>query len=133
MKEYCLPHDSSSIRSEARGFVASFMEVSFFKVHSPHQTVVLELGCGYAHFINHVKARRRVAIDSWPGFLEHLGDGVEGHVGSVLDLSFLDDSSVDFAFASNLFEHLTKDDFGIVLDQLRRKLSKGGILGIIAA
>jgi hypothetical protein len=92
---------------------------------------VLELGCGYAHFINQVKARRRVAIDSWPGFLQHLGDGVEGHVGSVLDLSFLDNGSVDFAFASNLFEHLTKDDFDMVLDQLRTKLSKGGVLAVL--
>jgi SAM-dependent methyltransferase len=92
---------------------------------------VLELGCGYAHFINNVKARQRIAIDSWPGFVQHLADGVEGHVGSVSDLSFLGDHSVDFAFAGNLFEHLTKDDFSLVLDQLRRKLTKTGMLALL--
>ena len=92
---------------------------------------VLELGCGYAHFINNVKARHRVAIDNWPGFVQYLADGVEGHVGTVSDLSFLSDSSVDFAFASNLFEHLTKNDFVLVLDQLRRKLTKTGVLALL--
>jgi SAM-dependent methyltransferase len=92
---------------------------------------VLELGCGYAHFINNVKAKQRIAIDSWPGFVQHLADGVEGHVGSVSDLSFLSDHSVDFAFASNLFEHLTMDDFSLVLDQLRRKLTKTGVLALL--
>jgi SAM-dependent methyltransferase len=92
---------------------------------------VLELGCGYAHFINNVKARKRIAIDCWPGFVQYLGDGVEGHIGSVSDLSFISDDSVDFAFASNLFEHLTRDDFSRVLDQLRKKLTKTGVLALL--
>ena len=102
-----------------------------FSKYIQASSCVLELGSGYAHFINNVKARRRIAIDSWPGFVEHLAAGVEGHVGDVSDLSFLDDKSVDFAFASNLFEHLTKDCFGIVLDQLRRKLNSDGVLAIL--
>ena len=92
---------------------------------------VLELGCGYAHFINNVRARRRIALDSWPGFLDHLAPGIEGRVGNVVDLSFLEDHSVDFVFASNLFEHLTKDDFGAVLDQLRRKLTLSGKVVVV--
>ena len=92
---------------------------------------VLELGCGYAHFINNVHARRRVALDSWSGFLHHLSEGVEGHVGNVSDLSFLQDHSVDFAFASNLFEHLTQSEFTLVLDELRRKLTDRGNLAIV--
>ena len=39
------------------------------------------------------------------------------------DLLFVEDSSVDFAFASNLFEHITQDDLAQVLSQLQRKLS----------
>jgi hypothetical protein len=92
---------------------------------------VLELGCGYAHFINNVKAGRRIAIDSWPGFLHYLDEGVEGHVGSASKLAFLEDCSVDFAFASNLFEHLTRDDFSIVLEQLRKKLTARGVLALL--
>jgi SAM-dependent methyltransferase len=87
---------------------------------------VLDLGCGYGHFINNVKAKRRVGIDNWPGFLEHLTDGVEGHVGNASDLSFLADRSVDFAFANNLTEHLTKQEFGTLLSSLRKKLTDRG-------
>lgn len=92
---------------------------------------VLDLGAGYCNFINSVVARRRIAVDAWQGFPAHLALEVEHKVGSVTDLSFLDDGAVDFAFASNLFEHLTKDDFSMVLAALRRKLSANGTLTIV--
>jgi SAM-dependent methyltransferase len=92
---------------------------------------VLDLGAGYGNFINAVVARRRIAVDAWDGFPAHLEAGVEHKVGSVTDLGFLEDGSVDFAFASNLFEHLTKEDFSTVLETLRHKLSLGGTLTIL--
>jgi hypothetical protein len=92
---------------------------------------VLDLGAGYGNFINSVVAARRIAVDSWAGFPSHLAPGVEYRVGSVTDLEFLDDGAVDFAFASNLFEHLTKDEFSTVLAALRRKLSAQGTLTIV--
>ncbi len=92
---------------------------------------VLDLGAGYGNFINSVVAGRRIAVDSWPGFPAHLAAGIEHKVGSVTDLDFLEDGAVDFAFASNLFEHLTKEDFSKVLAALRRKLSSNGTLTIV--
>ena len=92
---------------------------------------VLELGCGYADFINNVQARRRIALDSWPGFLKHLEKDVEGHVGDATDLSFLERGSVNFAFASNVFEHLSKECLSAVLAQLSEKLTKHGKLAIL--
>ena len=92
---------------------------------------VLDLGAGYCNFINSVVARRRIALDSWEGFPAHLAAGVEYKVGSVTDLDFLDDGAVDFAFASNLFEHLTQADFAATLATLRRKLSARGTLTIV--
>lgn len=88
---------------------------------------VLDLGSGYANFINNVKAARRIAVDNWPGFIEHLTDGVEGYVGNASDLSFLADHSVDFAFANNLIEHLTKQEFSSLLAGLRKKLTDRGL------
>jgi SAM-dependent methyltransferase len=102
-----------------------------FSKYVDASSCVLELGCGYAHFINNVQAGRRIAVDSWPGFVEHLAVGVEGHVGDVSDLSFLADHSVDFAFASNLIEHLTKQEFSILLDALREKLTNRGRLALL--
>jgi SAM-dependent methyltransferase len=92
---------------------------------------VLDLGAGYGNFINHVVARRRIALDTWPGFRAHLAPGVEAIVGDATQLDAIEDAAVDFAFASNLFEHLTQPAFGAVLDQLRRKLSTRGTLTIL--
>lgn len=102
-----------------------------FKAMIQPDDCVLDLGAGYGNFINSVVARRRIAVDAWSGFPAHLAPGVEHHVGSVLDLDFLEPGSVDFAFASNLFEHLTKADFSKVLDALRDKLSVDGTLTIV--
>jgi SAM-dependent methyltransferase len=92
---------------------------------------VLELGAGYGHFINQVVARRRIAVDSWPGFAEYAADGVETKIGDVADLSFLEPRSVNFAFASNLFEHIRQDDLAAVLAQLKDALTLSGTLNIL--
>ena len=52
-------------------------------------------------------------------------------VGPLEDLSFLDDNSVDFVFASNLFEHVSQDEFAAVLKQLRRKLRPHGSVTLL--
>lgn len=92
---------------------------------------VLDLGAGYGEFINSVVARRRIAVDSWDGFAAHLATGIEHRVGSVTSFDFLEDGSVDFAFASNLFEHLTRPELQQTLDALRPKLSGRGTLTIV--
>jgi len=92
---------------------------------------VLDLGAGYGSFINTVVARRRIAVDAWEGFPAHLAPGIEHRIGSVTELDFLEDASVDFAFASNLFEHLTREQFATVLAALRRKLTAEGTLTIV--
>jgi SAM-dependent methyltransferase len=96
-----------------------------------HDGCVLELGAGYGHFINNVKARRRIALDLWSDMPIYVHSGVETRVGSVTDLSFLQDGTVDFAFASNLFEHITRNELACVLHQLERKLSSQGVLCIL--
>jgi SAM-dependent methyltransferase len=102
----------------------------FSKLISPNDCV-LDLGCGYGNFINNVVARRRIAVDSWEGFLAYVDPPIERVVGSVTDLNFIEDGAVDFAFASNLFEHLSRADFASVLEMLRSKLAAGGTLNIL--
>ena len=92
---------------------------------------VLELGAGYGHFINQVVSRKRIAVDQWGGFTGYLKPGIEGRVGDVADLSFLAPSSVNFAFASNLFEHITQNEFASILRQLKTALAKDGTLNIL--
>jgi hypothetical protein len=95
------------------------------------EACVLELGAGYGHFINNIRCRRRIALDSWPGMPQFLSPGVEGIVSAATDLSAVEEESVDFAFASNLFEHLTQNELAATLEQLRHKLKKSGTLNIL--
>src|SRR5262249_50819159 len=92
---------------------------------------VLDLGAGYGCFINEVVATRKIAIDSWNGFVNFLHPGIEGRVCNVTDLSFLASSSVNFVFASNLFEHVSQEDFASVLCQLKRILTPNGTINIL--
>ncbi len=102
-----------------------------FRKLVPAQGCVLDLGCGYGEFINNVVARRRIGLDQWDGIARHLQAGVEAVVSSVTDLDPIDDGSIDFAFASNLFEHIPQADFALVLKALRAKLAPGGTLNIL--
>jgi SAM-dependent methyltransferase len=102
-----------------------------FNAIVPPSACVLDLGCGYGEFINSVVARRRIALDRWEGFSQFLAPGVEPIVASVTDLDRIEDGVVDFAFASNVFEHLTQADFAATLAALRRKLSPEGTLNIL--
>ena len=92
---------------------------------------VLELGAGYGDFINQIRCRRRIAFDLWPDMPKHLQPGVEGHVGSVAELGAIEDASVDFVFASNLFEHLPQSEFAKTLTALKAKMKTGATLNIL--
>ena len=109
---------------------SSLWKYYFSRLISAHDRV-LDLGCGYGNFINQVQAGERIAIDSWPGFPQHLSPGVKVHVRDVTDIGFLEEGSIDFAFASNLFEHLPRRDFQDFLEKFRTKLSARGTLNIL--
>ncbi|MBI2685003.1 MAG: class I SAM-dependent methyltransferase [Acidobacteria bacterium] len=108
----------------------ALIEYHFQSLIGPSDTV-LELGAGYGHFINNVKAARRIALDQWDRFPNFLQPGIEAHVGEVNDLTFIEDHSLDFVFASNLFEHVSQEDFASVLAQLRQKLRPGGTFSVL--
>jgi SAM-dependent methyltransferase len=92
---------------------------------------VLELGAGYGHFINQVRTKKAIAVDGWDGFTDYLRPDIEARVGDVSDLSFLASSSIDFMFASNLFEHMSQNEFASVLSQLKRILASDGTLNLL--
>jgi SAM-dependent methyltransferase len=92
---------------------------------------VLDIGCGHGAFINAVVARKRIGLDAWPDFPVYLEPGVEAIVGAATEVGQLVKGPVDFAFASNLFEHLSQAELVRLLDGLRRILSPRGTLNII--
>jgi len=124
-------HDSRLAHDARRDTVWKALWRYYFRGIVPADGCVLDMGCGYGEFINNVVARRRIGLDSWGGISEHLAPGVEPVVSNVTDLGGIEDGSVDFAFASNLFEHIPQADFVRVLEQLRSKLSERGTLTLL--
>ena len=65
-----------------------------FQKQIPPEAVVLELGAGYGDFINAVKARRRIAVDRWPGMTDISRPASKGLVAGVSQLDGVPDQSV---------------------------------------
>ena len=124
-------HQSRFTADSRRDVLWQTLWRAFFRHRVAKNACVLDLGSGYGQFINNVVARRRIAIDSWPGFAAHLVPGVEAIAGDVTNLSMIEDGVIDFAFASNLFEHLTQSQLGSTLFALSKKLSPAGTLTIL--
>ena len=124
-------HGSRLEKDSKRGEVWAALWRFFFSSRIKPDYSVLDLGAGHGDFINNVQARRRIAIDQWADMPGHVDSGVEAIMGSITDLTFLDDHSIDYAFASNIFEHIHKSELVTVLDQLANKLSDRGTLTIL--
>ncbi|MEC5170240.1 class I SAM-dependent methyltransferase [Glaciihabitans sp. GrIS 2.15] len=92
---------------------------------------IVELGAGWCDFINSATSARRIAVDVWPGVVGAAAPGVEAHVGSALELGFLEDASIDAVFASNLVEHLTHEQCDVLVKEVYRILVPGGKLVLI--
>ena len=104
---------------------------AYFQKLIPRDACVLELGAGYCHFINNIQCRRRIAVDIWPGVEEHARAPVVARASSITRMDFIDDGSVDFVFASNLFEHLQQAELAQALAEVRKKLRPRGSLNIV--
>jgi SAM-dependent methyltransferase len=124
-------HDTRFAPDPRRDVLWKTLVRSYFQRLIPEDGCTLELGAGYAQFINQVRCRRKIAIDIWPGLQDHAGPSVETLIQSACDLSGIEPASVDFAFASNFCEHLTQAEFAGLLEQLREKLRPGGTLNLV--
>jgi dolichol-phosphate mannosyltransferase len=99
----------------------------FFQRWVAPSDVVLDIGCGFGEFLNHVVCARRIGVDGNPASAASLRPGTEFHAGSATDLSFLEDASVNFVFTSNLMEHLdSKHEVERMLREARRVLVPEG-------
>lgn len=92
---------------------------------------VVDVGAGYCSFINAIRARRRVAVDLHGELEHHAAPGVECIHSSATDLSALESDSFDVVFASNLLEHLSREDIRAALAEFRRVLRDDGRLILV--
>lgn len=105
------------------------VEESLSRWIKPEESVV-DIGAGACHFINNVRARRRVALDANPNTAKRCGAGVEFVEGQAPDV--LGGQRFDVAFISNFLEHLDGPEHVIaLLSALRRNLNPGGRLIVL--
>ena len=99
----------------------------------PPDATVVDVGAGGCGFINHIRAQRRIAIDLDPRVRERAAPEVEVHNSDIVSLpALLGASSVDVAFASNIFEHLpSAEELVRVLQAIRTILRPGGKIIIL--
>ena len=89
----------------------------FFQRWIAPDAAVLDIGCGFGEFLNHVACGDRVGIDLNPEAAGLLVPGIAFHCRAAGDLSFLEAERFDIVFVSNFLEHL--EDKHAVEDLLR--------------
>lgn len=114
---------------EYRNQVWKVLVGDFFQSFIPPSAAVLDLGCGFGQFINHVTARAKFGMD--------LNSATRGHLDQTVSFLQQDcsapwpmaDESLDIVFTSNFFEHLpNKDALAETIEHAHRKLKPGGRL-----
>lgn len=102
---------------------------TFFQPMVARDATVLDLGCGYGEFINHVQCGTKYAMDLNPKAPEHLDPQVKFLHQDCSQRWNLDDNTLDVVFTSNFFEHLPdKLTLKLTLLEAARCLKPGGQL-----
>jgi SAM-dependent methyltransferase len=103
----------------------------FFQRYIGKDGVVVDLAAGYCEFINHIQARKKIAVDINPDTRQYAGPDVQVIRSTSTDLSMIERESVDTVFVSNFFEHLTREQIVLTLQQVIQILKPGGKLLVL--
>jgi SAM-dependent methyltransferase len=98
----------------------------------PPNGVALDIGCGYADFINGIEAQKKYAIDLNPEMNKFIKDRSTAFFSqSVLNELPIENKSLDIVFASNLFEHFNDQELDVLIKNIITKLKPTGKLILI--
>jgi SAM-dependent methyltransferase len=101
----------------------------FWQRFVPADGAVLDLGCGYGQFINHIRCQKKWAMDLNPFAKQHLDSSVNLLEQDCSTRWSLPDQHLDVVFTSNFFEHLPdKDTLNRTINEAHRCLRDGGRL-----
>ncbi len=103
------------------------LTADFFARFIAPDATVLDLGCGYAQFINNIQAGAKYAMDLNPSARDCVREGVTLIEQDCSERWPLDDGSLDVVFTSNFLEHLpSKVLIRRTLGEARRCLKANG-------
>ena len=132
MNEQIYGHRWDSAQLESVAKVWKVLAQEYFQPMISVHDRVLDIGCGFFHFLNNVHAAERVGVDANPDAGRFARDGITFVNTADLTLPELPDRHFDFIFVSNFLEHL--DNSGSVLallNRIRTLLSERGKLVIL--
>ena len=90
---------------------------------------VLDLGCGYGEFINHISCEVRHAMDLNPKTRLLLDNNIIFHEQDCSKPWKIESNSLDLVFTSNFFEHLpNKETLNRTMGEIKNVLKPGGQL-----
>src|SRR3989344_3798525 len=97
-----------------------------FQKYIPKDAVVLDIAAGYCEFINNIIAGKKIALDLNVDVKKYADKDVIIILSSATAMNQVKSNSVDVAFISNFFEHLTKPDIVKTIKEVFRVLKKNG-------
>jgi len=98
----------------------------FFQKYIDPNSCVLEIAAGYCEFINNIHAAEKIAVDINPDIQNYAGVDVKVVLSDTSKMNTIADDSVDVVFASNFFEHLTREEIVSTFREVFRVLKPGG-------
>ena len=119
-------------RRDYRWRVWTLLTRRVFQRYVSETGAVLELGCGWAEFINQIRAGRKLGMDLNPSSRSRLDAGIEFLQQDCSEPWPLPDASLDLVFTSNFFEHLPdKSALKRTLREAHRCLKPGGLIACL--
>lgn len=110
---------------QQRNDMWKILSKKFFQKYVSKDDTVLDIATGYGEFINNIRCKKKIACDINPDSKSFVGRDVEFLLGSSIKIP-LRDKSVDKAFISNFFEHITHEEIMQTLHELFRILKPHG-------
>jgi SAM-dependent methyltransferase len=112
-----------------RNKVWKILNSKFFSKWITTNDHILDLGCGYGEFINHISCEVRHAMDLNPKTKSQLNEQVSFHQQDCSKSWKIDPNSLDLVFTSNFFEHLpNKELLDRTVCEVKKALKPGGRL-----
>ncbi len=104
----------------------------FFQKLIDEDDRVLDIGCGFCHFLNHLKAKEKVGVDANPSARNYAAKDVTFIHSDDLSLNMLPEEHFDHILLSNFLEHLdSARDVINLLERVKALLKPGGRIIIL--
>ncbi|MEA3386830.1 MAG: class I SAM-dependent methyltransferase [Thermodesulfobacteriota bacterium] len=105
--------------------------VRFISKNCGRVDTVLEIGPGYCDFINQFPANSKICFEHNESMAEYAATDVDFRCGDAVTLNGVPDDSIDLVFASNVLEHLDKDQLQTIMPRIGQILKQTGRLILI--